>query len=119
MRPPRPTTFFFAQLGPRLQVGDADVLVAPCPGWVRIGFLVLLVVGAGLGGVLGGLLAVASAMGSAALLRRDAPPGLPRLRCPPLVPLAAVVLHQPWPPPSASRPCSPADDGGRARPPSG
>jgi len=86
-------TFDWRQFGPRLRVGDADLLLGrPLPGWVRVGYLVLLVVGAGLGGLLGGLLAVGSAMGSAALLRRsDRLPSHVVLAA--LVPLAAVLLY--------------------------
>lgn len=64
-------TFDWRQFGPRLRVGDEDVLLGrPLPLWVRVGFLVLFVLGFGFGGALGALLAVGSAMGSAALLRR-------------------------------------------------
>lgn len=64
-------TFDWRQFGPRLRVGDTDVLLGrPLPAWVRVAYLVLLVVGIGLGGAFGGLLAAGSAMGSAALLRR-------------------------------------------------
>lgn len=87
------TTFDWRQFGPRLRVGDNDQLLGrPLPGWVRVGYLVLLVVGVGLGGALGGLLAVAAAMGSAALLRReDRPPSIVLAAA--LVPLVAVVVY--------------------------
>ncbi len=63
--------FDWRQFGPRLRVGEEDVLLGrPLPLWVRVGFLVLFVLGFGLGGALGGALAVGSSMGSAALLRR-------------------------------------------------
>lgn len=87
------TTFDWRQFGPRLRVGDTDVLLGrPIPGWVRVGYLVLLVVGVGLGGALGGLVAVASAMGSAALLRReDRPPSIVVAAA--LVPLVGVIVY--------------------------
>ena len=87
------STFDWRQFGPRLRVGDADVLLGrPIPAWVRVGYLVLLVVGVGLGGALGGLLAVGSAMGSAALLRRtDRMPS--HVFAAALLPLAAVVVY--------------------------
>ena len=86
-------SFDWRQFGPRLRVGDTDVLLGrPIPLWVRVGFLVLLVVGVGLGGALGGLLAGASAVASAALLRReDRPPSIVFLAA--LLPLAAVVVY--------------------------
>ena len=85
--------FDWRQFGPRLRVGDSDVLLGrPIPAWVRVAYLVLLVVGAGLGGALGGLLAVASAMGSAALLRRtDRLPSHVLLAA--LLPLAAALVY--------------------------
>ncbi len=85
--------FDWRQFGPRLRVGDTDVLLGrPLPAWVRVGYLVLLVVGVGLGGALGGLLAGASAVGSAALLRRtDRSPSHVLLAA--LLPFAAVVLY--------------------------
>ena len=85
--------FDWQQFGPRLRVGDADVLLGhPIPAWVRVGYLVFLVVGAGLGGALGALLVIASAMGSAALLRRtDRAPSHVVLAA--LVPLAAVLAY--------------------------
>jgi hypothetical protein len=86
-------TFDWRQFGPRLRVGDSDVLLGrPLPAWVRVGFLVLLVVGVGLGGALGALLAVGSAMGSGALLRRtDRLASHVVLAA--LLPVAAVVLY--------------------------
>ena len=86
-------TFDWREFGPRLRVGDTDVLLGrPIPLWVRVGFLVLLVLGIGFGGALGGLLAGASAVGSAALLRReDRPPSIVFLAA--LLPFAAVVLY--------------------------
>ncbi|MGI3782844.1 MAG: hypothetical protein ACRYG2_18955, partial [Janthinobacterium lividum] len=64
----------------------------PLPGWVRVAYLVLLVVGLGLGGAFGGLLAAGGAMGSAALLRRsDRLPSHVVLAA--LVPVAAVVVY--------------------------
>lgn len=86
-------SFDWRQFGPRLKVGDADLLLGrPIPAWVRVAYLVLLVVGAGLGGALGGLLAVASAMGSAALLRRtDRLPSHVVLAA--LLPLAAALVY--------------------------
>ncbi|MGI3786530.1 MAG: hypothetical protein ACRYG2_37780, partial [Janthinobacterium lividum] len=58
------TTFDWRHFGPRLRVGDRDVLLGrPLPAWVRIAYLVLLVVGLGLGGAFGGLLAAGGAMG--------------------------------------------------------
>jgi hypothetical protein len=90
---PVEATFDWRQFGPRLRVGDEDVLLGrPLPAWVRVGFLVLLVVGVGLGGALGGLIAVASAMGSAALLRRtDRLPSHVVLAA--LVPLAGAIVY--------------------------
>ena len=87
------TTFDWRQFGPRLRVGDTDVLLGrPIPGWVRVCYLVLLVLGIGLGGALGGLVAVASAIGSAALLRReDRPPSVVVAAA--LVPLAGVIVY--------------------------
>ena len=87
------TTFDWQQFGPRLRVGDTDMLLGhPIPRWVRVAYLVFLVVGAGLGGALGALLAIASAMGSAALIRRtDRLPSHVVLAA--LVPLAAVVAY--------------------------
>ncbi|GAA3575693.1 hypothetical protein GCM10022197_35970 [Microlunatus spumicola] len=86
-------SFDWRQFGPRLRVGDTDVLLGrPLPAWVRVGYLVLLVVGVGLGGAFGGLLAVASAMGSASLLRRTDRAGSHVLLAA-LVPFAAVVLY--------------------------
>ena len=86
-------SFDWRQFGPRLRVGDTDVLLGhPIPAWVRVAYLVLVVVGVGLGGALGALLAVGSAMGSAALLRRtDRLPSHVVLAV--LVPVAAVVVY--------------------------
>ena len=86
-------SFDWRQFGPRLRVGDQDVLLGrPLPGWVRVGFLVLLVLGVGLGGALGGLLAGASAIGSAALLRRtDRVASHVALAA--LLPLAAALVY--------------------------
>ena len=87
------TTFDWRQFGPRLRVGDTDVLLGrPIPAWVRVGYLVLLVVGVGLAGALGGLLAGASAVGGAALLRReDRQTSYVVLAA--LLPLAAVIAY--------------------------
>ena len=86
-------SFDWREFGPRLRVGEADVLLGrPIPLWVRVGFLVLLVLGIGFGGALGGLLAGASAVGSAALLRREDRPGSVVLLAA-LIPFAAVVLY--------------------------
>lgn len=86
-------TFDWRQFGPRLRVGDEDVLLGrPLPAWVRVGFLVLLVVGVGLGGALGALLAVATAMGSAALLRRTDRLGS-HVVLAALLPLAAALVY--------------------------
>jgi hypothetical protein len=90
---PVEATFDWRQFGPRLRVGDTDVLLGrQIPAWVRVAYLVLLVVGAGLGGAFGALLAVGSSMGSAALLRRS-----DRLAShvvlAALLPVAAVVLY--------------------------
>lgn len=86
-------TFDWREFGPRLRVGDENLLLGrPIPLWVRVGYLVLLVVGIGLGGALGGLLAGASAVGSAALLRRtDRLPSHVFLAA--LLPFAAVVVY--------------------------
>ena len=87
------TTFDWREFGPRLRVGDSDQLLGrPLPLWVRVGYLVLLVVGVGLGGPLGGLVAVASAIGSAALLRQEDRP-LSIVVAAALVPLAGVVVY--------------------------
>jgi hypothetical protein len=57
-----------------------------------VGFLVLLVLGVGLGGALGALLAVGSAIGSAALLRRaDRLPSHVVLAA--LLPVAAAAVY--------------------------
>ena len=87
------TTFDWREFGPRLRVGDADQLLGrPLPLWVRVGYLVLLVLGIGLGGALGGLVAGASAVGSAALLRQqDRPPSIVFAAA--LVPFAGVVIY--------------------------
>ena len=86
-------TFDWRQFGPRLRVGDADVLLGrPIPVWVRVAYLVLLVVGIGLGGALGGLLAGASAVGSAALLRRTDRLGS-HVVLAALLPFAAVLVY--------------------------
>jgi hypothetical protein len=86
-------TFDWRQFGPRLRVGDEDVLLGrPIPAWVRVTYLVLLVVGVGLGGALGGALAVGSAIASAALLRRtDRLPSHVLLAA--LLPFAAVLVY--------------------------
>lgn len=86
-------TFDWRQFGPRLRVGDEDILLGrPIPAWVRVAYLVLFVVGIGLGGAFGGLLAVASAIGSAALLRRtDRLPSHVLLAA--LLPLAALLAY--------------------------
>ena len=86
-------TFDWRQFGPRLKVGDEDVLLGrPIPAWVRVAYLVLLVLGVGLGGALGGALAVGSAIASAALLRRtDRLPSHVFLAA--LVPVAGVVAY--------------------------
>ncbi len=86
-------SFDWREFGPRLRVGDQDLLLGrPIPLWVRVGYLVLLVLGIGFGGALGGLLAGASAVGSAALLRReDRPPSTVFLAA--LLPLGAVVVY--------------------------
>ena len=86
-------TFDWRQFGPRLRVGDEDVLLGrPLPAWVRVGFLVLVVVGFGLGGAGGALLAGASVVGSAALLRRtDRLPSHVVLAA--LLPVAAVAAY--------------------------
>lgn len=85
--------FDWRQFGPRLRVGDRDVLLGrPIPLWVRVAYLVLLVVGTGLGGPLGGLLAAASAVGGAGLLRRsDRQPSHVALAA--LLPVAAAIVY--------------------------
>lgn len=90
---PVEATFDWRQFGPRLKVGDSDVLLGrPIPAWVRVVYLVLLVVGVGFGGALGGALAVAGAIASAALLRRD--DRLPsHVLLAALVPFAAVLAY--------------------------
>jgi hypothetical protein len=86
-------TFDWRQFGPRLRVGDEDVLLGrPIPAWVRVGYLVLLVLGVGLGGALGGLLGGGSAMASAALLRRTDRQGS-HVVLAALVPVAAALLY--------------------------
>lgn len=62
--------FDWHQFGPRLRVGDEQVLLGrPLPFGVRAVLLVLVVLGL-LGGVLGVALMLASAIGAAGLLRR-------------------------------------------------
>lgn len=86
-------SFDWREFGPRLRVGDHDLLLGrPIPLWVRVGYLVLLVLGIGFGGALGGLLAGASAVGSAALLRREDRPGSIVFLAA-LLPFAAVVVY--------------------------
>jgi hypothetical protein len=86
-------TFDWRQFGPRLRVGDEDVLLGrPIPAWVRVGYLVLLVLGVGLGGALGGLLGGGSAMASAALLRRT-DRQVSHVVLAALVPVAAALLY--------------------------
>lgn len=85
-------TFDWRQFGPRLRVGDVDILLGrPIPAWVRVGFLVLLVLGVGLGGAFGGLLAVGTAMGCAALLRRTDRAGS-HIVLAAMLPLAALIV---------------------------
>ena len=87
------TSFDWREFGPRLRVGDSDQLLGrPLPLWVRVGYLVLLVVGIGLGGPLGGLVAAAVAIGSAALLRQEDRP-VSIVVAAALVPLAGVIVY--------------------------